>query len=330
MVDHSIRGHRQVGIRRRAAAAAVGGLLLLNGCGDPAPEVVEPEAPASPTTSEAPATTEEESPTTGEESPTTSEQESPTSAGQPSADPDAQGPDPSDADQVTNLALCGDDTYDTVDDRCPQMSSDFTTSALHCTADAQIDQAGPLEVRFYRDGGLAFQVGADIPEASVGNQVPLYADINVGRLELPQGTWVCELVLPGDTRETGETTVQGPGERFSQGSACNNSAVFEEGPVTHCLQDAGTLAPSTPEIGCSGVVTDVLDKEIEIRAEWENEESTGWRTLGTLDSPGGVLVAHGSMTSQGLLDEPEFPPGDYRCVVLVEGDEIGGHDFTVG
>ncbi|MBA2695767.1 MAG: hypothetical protein H0U62_07990 [Actinobacteria bacterium] len=177
MVDHSIRGHRQVGIRRRAAAAAVGGLLLLNGCGDPAPEVVEPEAPASPTTSEAPATTEEESPTTGEESPTTSEQESPTSAGQPSADPDAQGPDLSDADQVTNLALCGDDTYDTMDDRCPQMSSDFTTSALHCTADAQIDQAGPLEVRFYRDGGLAFQVGADIPEASVGHQVPLYADI---------------------------------------------------------------------------------------------------------------------------------------------------------
>lgn len=327
MVDHRIRGHQHVGIRRRVAAAAVGGLLLLTGCGDPAPEVlepevVEPEAPASATTSEAPVTTEEESPTTTEE-------ESPTSAGQTSADPDAQGPERSDADQVTNLALCGDDTYDTVEDRCPQMSSDLTTSALHCTADAEIELAGPLEVRFYRDGGLAFQVGADIPEASVGNQVPLYADINVGRLQLPQGTWVCEIVLPGDTRETGETTVEGPSERFSQGSACNNSAVFEEGPVTHCLRDAGTLAPSTPEIGCSGVVTDVLGKEIEIRAEWENEESEGWRTLGTLDSTGGVLVAHGSMTSQGLLDEPEFPPGDYRCVVLVDGDEIGGHDFTV-
>lgn len=339
MIHRTFETGRRIGIRPRAAGAALAALLLLSACGDPAPEVVEPDTPAS-TTTEAPATsedettepetTEPEATETGEESPTTSEEEATTSPEETSAAGQGQGLEPADSDIITDLALCGDDTYDTAENRCPETTADIATSALHCTADAQIEQAGPLGVRFYRDGALAFEVGADVPEEAVGSQVPLYADINVGQLELPQGEWACEMVLPGDVRETGETTVQGPAERFSQGSACNNSRVFEDGPVTHCIQDEGTLAATTPEIGCSGVVTDVLDKTIEIRAEWDTEETSGRRTLGSLDSPGGVLVVHGNMTSQALQDEAEFLPGDYRCVVLIDGEEIGAHDFQVG
>lgn len=318
---------------RRVVAAMVGGLLLLGACSDPAPEVVEADVQASPTSQDAPQTTQtqtestepdQESPTTTEESATTPAQET------TSAAPQAQDFEPADTDLITGMALCGDDTYDAVEDVCPQMTSDFTTSALHCTAEAQIEQAGALNVRFYRDGTLAYEISADIPEAAVGNQAPLFADMNVGELDMPQGTWGCEMELADGSRQTGETTVQGPDERFSQGMACDNSQVFQEGPVTHCLQAEDTLAPGTPEIGCSGVVTDVLGSEIQIRADWDTETSSGVRVLGTLESPGGVLVIHGNMTSQALTGDPEFPTGDYRCVVLVDGEEVGNHEFRVG
>lgn len=306
----------RVSSSKRVAAAVVGGLLLLGACTGQAPQVVEADAPASQTAQDPPSTTEESATTPAAQ--TTS--------------PTAQTQDfePADTDLITGLALCGDDTYDTVEDICPQMATDFTTSALHCTADAQIEQAGALQVRFYRDGTLAYEITADIPEAAVGNQAPLFADMNVGELDMPQGTWGCEMALADGSRQTAETTVQGPDERFSQGMACDNSQVFQEGPVTHCRQGEDTLAPSTPEIGCSGVVTDVLGSEIQIRAEWDTESSSGDRVLGTLDSPGGVLVIHGNMTSQALTGDPQFPPGDYRCVILVDGEEVGDHEFGVG
>lgn len=33
---------------------------------------------------------------------------------------------------------------------------------------------------------------------------------------------------------------------------------------------------------------------------------------------------------KALQDKAQFVAGDYRCVVLVDGEEIGGHDFRVG
>lgn len=33
---------------------------------------------------------------------------------------------------------------------------------------------------------------------------------------------------------------------------------------------------------------------------------------------------------KALRDKAQFVAGDYRCVVLVDGEEIGGHDFRVG
>lgn len=331
--------HTRTRPSRRAAAGVLGGLLLLSACSDPGPEVVEAQPPTSPT-AQAPVESTEaentdtettEAETTEPESPTTADEPATTSAQQTtSSTPQEQLFEPADSDLISTMALCGDDTYDTVADVCPETTSDFTTSALHCTADAEIEQAGTMQVRFYRDGSLAYEISADIPEGAVGNQAPLYADMNVGELDLPQGTWGCEMGLSDGSKETAETTIQGPNERFSQGRACDNSQIFEEGPVTHCLQDEATLAPDTPEIGCSGVVTDVLGAEIQIRAEWDTDSSSGDRVLGTLESPGGVLVIHGNMGPQALTGDPEFPAGDYRCTVLVDGEEVGGHDFRVG
>jgi len=70
--------------------------------------------------------------------------------------------------------------------------------------------------------------------------------------------------------------------------------------------------------------------EIQIGAEWDTDSSSGVRVLGPVESPGGVLVFHDNISPQALTGDPESPAGDYGCTVLVDSEEVGGHDFRVG
>ncbi|MDQ3383345.1 MAG: hypothetical protein M3519_06130 [Actinomycetota bacterium] len=313
---------------RRLTAAAAGLLILLGGCSQEAPDVTEP--------TDTPTTESETTATQDTESEDTATQDNKSQDTESTSEDDDDAATSTDAEQtgagsdlITEVAMCGDDTYDGAADLCPEMSADFTTSSVHCTAQVQIEVEGALDVRFHRDGGLVQSIGAEIPAQVVGQQVPIFADTNVGELELPGGTWGCEVVLPDGSTGTGETTVAGPTEPFSQGRACDNSDLFTEGPVTHCASDSPTLPSSTPEIGCSGVLSDSLDAEVEVWAEFDTEQASGEELLGTLLSPAGVLVVHGHMTAQALLGEPEFPSGSYSCRVMVDGEEVGSHDFEV-
>jgi len=319
---------------RRLTAAAAGLLILLGGCSQEAPDVTEPTDTV--TTESVSETTDtqdtgsEDTESTSEDEDTESEDTRSTSEDEDDAATSTEAEETgAGSDLITEVAMCGDDTYDGAADLCPEMSADFTTSSVHCTAQVQIEVEGALDVRFHRDGGLVQSIGAEIPAQVVGQQVPIFADTNVGELELPGGTWGCEVVLPDGSTGTGETTVAGPTEPFSQGRACDNSDLFTEGPVTHCASDSPTLPSSTPEIGCSGVLSDSLDAEVEVWAEFDTEQASGEELLGTLLSPAGVLVVHGHMTAQALLGEPEFPSGSYSCRVMVDGEEVGSHDFEV-
>ncbi|CAN5455339.1 hypothetical protein BH23ACT6_BH23ACT6_00220 [soil metagenome] len=297
-------------------AALMSAALLLSGCADG-----DADAPS----------VEEVSPTSTSEPGGQATEVTESADTEKTSDAQPTGPQPADSDLITDLAMCGDDTYDEDSDACPGMDADFTTPALHCTAQAQLEEAGPLEVRFYRNGGLAFVAAAEIPQEAVGTQAPLFADVNVGELDLPGGDWTCEMQIGASTRETGQTSVNGPAERFSSGRACNNADTFSAQGVTHCTSDVPTLQTNTEEIGCSAVLTDTLDAEMEIRAEWETDaEGAGERSLGSVNSPAGILVAHGFMTSQAVTGTAEFAPGTYRCRFLVDGEDVGAHEFTVG
>ncbi|MGB5951393.1 MAG: hypothetical protein WBG57_02635 [Ornithinimicrobium sp.] len=303
--------------RRTLMAALAVLMVLLSACGDEGPTVEEVEA-----------TSEQESEETAGETTESQEASEAEETSGAQAAPSSAGPEPADSELITNVALCGDDTYDASNDTCPEMDGGFTTSALHCTADAQIEEAGPLAVRFYRNGSLAFVADTTVPEAAVGTTVPLFADINTAELTLPGGDWTCEMQLGEQTRETAQTTVDGPTERVSQGRACDNDETVSAQGVTHCDTDVAKVAADAAEVGCSAVLTDTLDTELEIKAQWDTQESgSGERVLGTLQPTSGILVGHGFMTSQALTGTPNFSPGDYTCIFSIDGEEVGVHEF---
>lgn len=86
---------------------------------------------------------------------------------------------------------------------------------------------------------------------------------------------------------------------------------------------------STDEVACSSVTVAPLGSALELWVDYDTDAGSGERRVGKLQPELGVPVMHITMTSEWLLDAPEFSPGDYACRVMLDDQELGSHDFTM-
>lgn len=289
--------------------------LALSACGSDGPQVSEPPAVAS-TPAEATETADvsETAEPTIEASPTESPE-------QPSAEP---SPESSGSATMTNMALCGDDTYDAEADVCPEPDSGFTTSELHCTGEAEIEEGGLLEVNFYYEGEDIYNITINVPDDAVGSTVPVFAFFGVGRLDIPGGTWACDIAMGGEDLANTETQVEGPTEAYSQAMSCDSEDVYTDEGTSACLEDDPQLSSGVAEGTCSAVLTGAKDATIKIVADVETDGNTEEVFLGEFESPAGVVVASGTISAAPIL-----PDGDYTCRMLLNDEEVGSHGFSV-
>ncbi len=304
-------------MRNTSTLAAVTITLALapSACGSDAPVVSEPPAAAS-TPAEATA-----APQASETAEPTVEA-SPTQAGEATVgDPSSES---SGSATITELAMCGDDTYDAEADVCPKPHSDFTTSELHCTGEAEVTEGGVLEVNFYYEGEDAYTITAEVPTSAAGSTVPVFAFFGVGRLDIPGGAWKCDMTMGGEDVASTQTQVDGPTEAYSQAMSCDSKDVYTDADTSACLEDDSRLSSGVAEGTCSAVLTGAKGATIKIVADVESDGNTEEVFLGEFESPAGVVVASGTISA-----EPMLPDGDYTCRMLMNDEEVGSHGFSV-
>lgn len=303
------------GRRRGMIAGTLGAFLFVSGCSlltqkEATPEPPPPSSSSSAPSSRAPASS----------APTTD------------TPPDTTGDEPAPADSplITDLRLCGLDSYDSQANICRRATPQSRGSDLHCSATVEVGQADGFTVSFYRDGLLAYETDVDFPKEMQGTTVPIYGKFGAGQLDLPGGEWLCEIALSTGDRETGRMSMTGPAAGLSQAMACDSAAVYEQGSTKHCRANAAVVERNASRISCSALLAYPGESEIEMQVEWKTAKSSGERSLGTNQSPFGVLVYHASFNPQFLDGKNEFGPGDYQCRYYIDGDEVANHRFRVG
>lgn len=284
--------------------------LALSACGTNEPEVTEPPAASSAPSEPAETAAVTEEPTVAE-SPTETAEETSTQEGSGEA-------------TITNMAMCGDDTYDADADICPAPDSGFTTSDLHCSGEAKIEEGGVLSVNFYYEGTDVYTITTDVPQDAAGSTLPVFAFFGVGKLDLPGGDWACDMTLGDGKVASVETAVEGPTEAYSQAMSCDSKDVYSDGETSACLEDDSELSSGVTEGTCSAVLTGAKDATIKIVADVVTGGESEEVFLGEFESPGGVVVASGTISA-----DSELPKGDYTCRMLLDDEEVGSHGFTV-
>lgn len=295
-------------IARCLTSLALSALVLVSACTDPAPEVVEVDVPA-----ETPAPEE-----------TTEDAGSSPSSGESAPDQSAQG-------AVSELSLCGGENFDKDKRACAGMVADVTTNALHCSAMVDVPSEGAVTIELFRDGTQMFDLAVEVADDDVGQRVPVSAELSLGEMAIAGGSWECRLTLPDDTQASAQTSFGGPTETFSQGMSCDEDDTYNDEYTSHCLQDEPDLPVSTTEVACSSVAVTPLGSALELWVDYDTDAGAGAgeRRVGVLQPELGVSVMHITMTSEWLLDAPQFSPGDYACRVMLEDEELGSHDFTM-
>ncbi len=220
------------------------------------------------------------------------------------------------------MALCGDDTYDA--DTCPKPDSGFTTSNLHCSGEAKIEEGGVLSVNFYYEGTDVYTITTDVPEDAAGSTLPVFAFFGVGKLDLPGGEWACDMTLGDGQVASVETAVDGPTEAHSQAMSCDDKDVYSDGDTSACLEDDAELASGVAEGTCSAILTGAKDATTKIVADVMTGGQSEEVFSGEFESPGGVVVASGTISA-----DPVLPDGDYTCRMLLIDEEVGSQGFSV-
>ena len=239
---------------------------------------------------------------------------------------------------LSPVVMCGREGYDEEAHRCSHPTRGARTTGLYCSFTMTTTAGGDLHARFFHNGRLVLTRSTTQPAQSSEQVVPLHGSVGTGALELPGGDWRCEVDGPDGLHQSASATLDGPTDRVSQGIACSQDDLTTVDDVRSCDPDTGTgagtdrLPYGTRLVACSALILDVRDAHVDVRLDLDAD---GTRRSATAQGDGptksGIVVSLGTFGPSALdiPAEAELPRGDYACVWLVNGTEIGRTTFTI-
>ncbi len=233
---------------------------------------------------------------------------------------------------LSPVTMCGKEGFDEETRRCRHQTSGAETTALYCSFTVTTTSGGKLQARFFHNGRLVLTRSTTQPAQSSEQSIPLHGMVGSGALELPGGDWRCEVDGPHGLHQSASATIEGPTERVSQGTVCDQDDLTTVDGVRSCGEGTDRLPYGTRLIACSALILDVRDTHVDVRLDLD-AGGTKRSTTAQGDGPttSGIIVSLGTF-GPAALDIPmeaALPRGDYACVWLVDGTEIGRTPFTI-
>lgn len=268
--------------------------------------------------------------------------------------PTKKAPKAATSPHITGQRLCAGSAFDEKAGTCTWGLASWPVRDLHCSANVKTPRYGKVTARFYRDGLPQYETEIDIPKNKKGKKVPLYVSVAAGDMELPGGTWACEMVLPSGQRSTTQDTVASPASPEDpapeQGTQRQQAAIHlracteddlvdvQEG-VAHCAKHQPTIAAGAKKAVCSALFSGVKDRIIKVRVRYSpaaDPQSSQVQTLRSSRAGSGLFVSDVRLNPKGFaadeaaVNSPGMPAGDYSCEWLIDGKLAAERDFTIG